>query len=236
MDKKQLTKLLSFFVMGDGGVYMNKDNAFFAMNMKAENLDYIEWVEETLKTFVGTQRYARKDCNTDGCTRQPQIRLQSSSHPALTLLQERIYTDTYKGIDPHALKLLDWEAMAILYMCDGSLHEDKPSPSKRLVNSSWNLKLSMNRLSYGDQLLLKKAIKDVLDVEFNVTRKGRYYEMRLRSKDVEKFCRGVEPYMKPSFRYKIRMIDPGLPGGEIVCSTQRCVEVGRNDQPLSLTE
>ena len=218
MDNKQLTKLLSYFVMGDGGVYIthNTNNARFIMNMKEENKDYIDWVDSVLSTFTGTKQYKRKDYNTDGCTRQPQIRLESNTHPVLTKLRERIYIDGYKGIDPHTMKLLDWEAMAILYMCDGSLVEDKPNPKKRLVNSSWNLTLNMKRLSYGDQLLLKKTIKENLDVEFNINRQNQYYYLRLRTKDVEKFCKGVEPYIKESFKRKIRMIDPSAEGGDIV--------------------
>ena len=41
MDNKQLTKLLSYFIMGDGGVYIsnNTNNAKFVMNMKKENKD-----------------------------------------------------------------------------------------------------------------------------------------------------------------------------------------------------
>lgn len=232
MDNKQLTKLLSYFIMADGGVYLRSENcnAYFVMNMLAKNKDYIDWVDETLKEFVGTRQTERKDYNTDGCNRQPQIRLESKTHPKLTTLHSRIYTGKYKGVDPHALKLLDWEAMAILYMCDGSLVEDKPNAKKGLVNSSWNLTLNMKRLSYGDQLLLKKAFKEVLGVEFNINRQNKYYYLRLRSKDVVKFCKGVEPHMKESFKYKIRVIDPSFEGGDTVCSTQRCVETGRNDQ------
>lgn len=234
MDNKQLTKLLSYFIMGDGGVYVRgKANAAFIMNMVEKNKDYIDWVESVLNEFVGTKQTKRKDYNTDGCLRQPQIRLESKTHPKLTTLHERIYTGSYKGIDPHALKLLDWEAMSILYMCDGCLHEDKPNPKRGLINSSWNLTLNMKRLSYGDQLLLKKAIKEVLGVEFNINRQGKYYYLRLRSKDVITFCRGVAPYMKESFKYKIRVIDPSLEeGGDIVCTAQECAEIGGNDQSL----
>ena len=216
MDKKELTKLVSYFIMGDGGAYINKQNAKFIMNMKAENKDYIDWVDKVFSEFVGTKQYERKDYNTDGCGRAPQIRLETNTHPFITTIRDRIYTDGYKGIDPHALKLLDWEAMAILYMCDGCLHEDKPNEKKGLKNSSWNLTLNMKRLSYGDQLLLKQAIRDRLGVEFNINRQGKYYYMRLRSKDVEKFCVGVLPYMKDSFSYKIRMLDPSIEGGDIV--------------------
>ena len=41
MDKKQLVKLISYFVMGDGGLYVQDGgNAKFIMNMKAEHEDY----------------------------------------------------------------------------------------------------------------------------------------------------------------------------------------------------
>lgn len=216
MDKKQLVKLLSFFIMGDGGVYATKLNAKFIMNMKKENKDYIDWVDQTLSTFVGTKQYERKDYNTDGCVREQQVRLESNTHPLLTQLRDRIYIDGYKGIDPHTMKLLDWEAVAILFMCDGCLHEEKPNPKKGLINSSWNLTLNMKRLSYGDQLFLKKTIKENLDVEFNINKQNQYYYLRLRSKDVERFCKGVEPYITESFKYKIRMINPALAGGDIV--------------------
>lgn len=216
MDKKELTKLVSYFIMGDGGAYIQKQNAKFIMNMKAENKDYIDWVDRVFNEFVGTKQYERGDYNTDGFKRAPQIRLETNTHPFITTIRDRIYTDGYKGIDPHALKLLDWEAMAILYMCDGCLHEERPNEKKGLKNSSWNLTLNMKRLSYGDQLLLKQAIRDRLGVEFNVNRHGKYYYMRLRSRDVEKFCVGVLPYMKDSFSYKIRMLDPSIEGGEIV--------------------
>lgn len=233
MDNKQLTKLLSYFIMSDGGVYRRNENgnAYFVMNMLAKNKDYIDWVDATLNEFVGTRQSERKDYNTDGYLRQPQIRLESKTHPKLTILHERIYTEKYKGVDPHALKLLDWEAMAILYMCDGSLYEELPNEKKGLINSSWNLTLNMKRLSYGDQLLLKKAIKETLDVEFNINRQNKYYYLRLRTKDVIKFCKGVEPYMKESFRYKIRVIDSLKEDGDIVCSAQKCAEVDGNDQP-----
>ena len=218
MNKKELTKLMSYFIMGDGGVYYqeNKPNCSFIMNMKEENIDYVMWVKNVLEEFTGTTLKTHPDYNTDGCNRKPQVRLQSGMHPFLTTLRERIYVDKYKSIDPHALTMLDWEAIAILYMCDGSLCEDKPNPKKGLKNSSWNLTLNLKRLSYGDQLLLKKALKDKLDCEFNINKQNKYYYLRLRTKDIIKFCEGVAPYILPSFLYKIRVISPSNEGGEIV--------------------
>lgn len=219
-DKKELIKLISFIVMGDGGLYITKGtNARFVMNMVSENSDYIEFCKGVLENIVGCRLYDRADYNTDGCNRKPQLRLESKTHPELTKIRDRIYTDKYKGIDPHALKLLDWKSLAILYMCDGSLVIDKPNKERGLVNPSFNVTLNLKRLSYGDLFILKKAIKEKLDLEFNINRQNNYYYLRLRTKDVDKFMDGITPHMFPSFYRKLknfRMISPSNEGGDIV--------------------
>ena len=76
--------------------------------------------------------------------------------------------------------------------------------------------MDKKELTNGDQLLLKQAIRDTLGVEFNINRQGGYYYLRLRSRDVSTFCEGVRPYIKDSFSYKIRMLDPFNKGCDIV--------------------
>jgi LAGLIDADG DNA endonuclease family len=229
MDKKQLTKLVSYFAMGDGGVYYTGKHCKFIMNMRSKNRDYIDWVADTLKEITSVNVREVPDYNTDGYTRQPLTRLETASHPFFTVLRERIYVDKYKGLDEHTLKLLDWESLAILYMCDGSLYIDKPNPKKGLVNSSYNVYLHLKRLSYGDQFILKKTLKEKLDLEFNINKCGNYYNMRLRVKDVEKFMQGITPYMLSSFSYKlIRTENSTQVDGDIVCAPQECGEVEGN--------
>ena len=230
MDKKQLTKLVSYFAMGDGGVYYNGKNCTFVMNMRSANRDYIDWVAEVLSNITSVRVKEVPDYSTDGCKRQPLTRLETPSHPFFTTLRNRIYVDKYKGLDEHTLKLLDWEALAILYMCDGSLYIDKPNPKKGLVNPSYSVSLNMKRLSYGDQFILKKALKEKLGLEWNINKHNQYYYLRLRCKDVQKFMEGISPYMKPSFSYKlVRTESPEESGGDIVCASQECEEVSRND-------
>lgn len=218
MDKKQFVKLASYFTMGDGGVYPVGSEHSFIMNMKESNSDYISWVSDVLGELTEVKTKLQPDYNTDGYTRQPLVRLWTKSHPFYTKLRERIYTDKYKGLDPHALKLLDFEALSILYMSDGGLYVDPPSKKKGLVNPSYNVKLHMKRLSYGDQYLLKKTLKEKLDLEWNVNRAGKYYSLRLRSKDVSKFMDGVRPHVLPSFHYKLvnPNEEPLVEGGDIV--------------------
>ncbi len=196
-DKKELIKLLSFISMGDGGLYKdsNTNEYKFVMNMKKDNEDYIDYCIDILNNLVKVRKYDRKDYNQDGYNRKPQIRIESRVHPILTLLHERIYTDKYKGLDPHALKMLDWECLAILFMSDGSTCF-KGKRKDRCIT------LNMKRLSYGDQLLLKKALKDNLDLEWNIQKQNQYYYLCLRTKDHIKFLDNITPYILPSFAYK----------------------------------
>ena len=200
-DKKELMKLCSFIIMGDGGVYKhtNNKNYCFIMNMKESNKDYIEYCKDILENITNCKITNRLDYNTDGCNRQPQLRLVSSSHPFFTMLHDRIYTNKYKGLDPHAFKLFDWECLAILFMSDGC-----SCYKKGYIDVSLNMK----RLSYGDQLYLKKELKDKFDLEWNINRQNQFYYLRLRNKDIAKFYNGINSYILPSFQYKILNVEP----------------------------
>jgi len=231
-DPKELMKRVSFMVMGDGGVYRGGKEHYFAMNMLKKNIDYVEYCRNTLSEITNATVYERTiRPETDGFLRQDQVRLQTSSHPYFSRIRERVYVDSYKGLDPHAMKLLDPEALAILYMCDGSCYTKKAGVS-RLVNNSYSVSLNMKRLSYGDQLFLKRALRDKLGLEWNVNKHGSYWYLRLRTKDIPAFSAMIEPFIFDSFRYKLPWLRSSPEDREIVCSVQECAEVDGNDQPL----
>lgn len=222
IDKKQLMKLISFMTMADGGIYRRNrsgklETPYFMMNMLTTNKDYLEFVEETLNHVTST---SLTDV-TNPC-KNPQMCLRSKHHPYFEAIWERIYIEGYKGLDIHAFKLLDWEALSILYMCDGSLSKDT-----RNKNIHYNITLNMKRLSYGDQLFMKKAFKDTFNIEWNVgqgkTNGKTYYYLRLRTKDVKTFMEGIRPFVKPSFQYKlinydVEQVAPVILDDDIVCS------------------
>lgn len=213
-DKKQLTKLISYMTMGDGGVYnySKNGNARFIMNMIEKNEDYVMYCKAILENITSCKvTRVQKEGN-----RQPQLRLESSQHPFFNVLRDRIYVMNYKSIDIHSLKLLDYEALSFLYMSDGSLGEYF-RPEIGMINPSYNIALNMKRLSYGDLLLLKKALKDKLDLEFNINKQNQYFYLRLRTKDISKFIEGITPYILPSFLYKVTLgrLAP-IKGDEIV--------------------
>jgi hypothetical protein len=197
---KELSKRLYYFSTFDGGVYRaeRSTNAMFVMNMKKENSDYVKKVRDTLvEAGIGCSITDRK-LQDDGFNRQPQITLSSKGHPKLTTIRDRIYIDGRKVIDPHMLTMMDAEALAIIFMADGSRVYDKRSP-----NAKPNITLNTKGFSYGCNFLLKKAIKETLDLEFNIQRQNNYWYLRLRAKDVDKFDELVSPFVLPSFNYKL---------------------------------
>lgn len=230
IDEKELTKLLSYMTTFDGGLYKggSKGNAYFAMNMRKENMDYVQWVNETLNTFVSSKIKDRLDVNTDGHTRADQVNLLSKTHPKLTTIHSRIYINGHKVIDPHMLKLMDAQALAIIFMADGCARLDS-----RSKNTHGSIQLFTCGFSYADNSTLSKAIYEKCGISTNVRKHGNYWKLVVPTKDVLKFCSVVTPYIKKSFLYKIERIAPYLllkdGGEEIVWSVRERTEASRND-------
>lgn len=207
-DPKELTKLVSFLVMGDGGVYQNGKNAYFVMTQREDHLDFVEYAAEILQNVTGTRiTYIDRARDGDGLNRRNQWRLETRTHPMFTRMRERIYTDRYKGLDAHALKMLDWEAAAILYMSDGSFHSYL-RPEIGMVNPSYSVTLNLKRLSYGDQLLLKRALEEKRMGAWGISRQNQYTYLRLATRHRELFLEGIAPFVVPSYQYKLGRLAP----------------------------
>lgn len=210
MDKKIKMKLLSYFVMGDGGVYKRstKGNANFMMNMLAKHEDYMSECQ-SLIDFTASEINPRTMSNNAGIFRQPQSTLASRVHPKLTDLWERIYTNKYKGLDPIYIKQLDWHSLAILYQADGSIKKSL-RPEIGMVNPSYDITLNLKRLSYGDLEMLGKYLTKNLGIFWTINRQNQYYYIRIKSKSNQAFIEGVAPFIHESFKYKIRTFNPSL--------------------------
>ena len=76
-DKKELVKLCSFIIMGDGGVYKNGKNHYFIMNMIKENEDYVVLCKNILENITSCRI---KEVQKEG-NRKIQLRLESCNHP-----------------------------------------------------------------------------------------------------------------------------------------------------------
>jgi len=214
IDPKQLTKLTSYMATFDGGIYVphkkkldSKVNCQFIMQMRKENEDYLLWVKEVLENITSVRIKERPDYNSDGFVRKPQMRLESNRHPYFTRLRDRIYIYNHKVIDPHMLKLMDEEALAIIFMCDGGTSLDT-----RHKNPHAAIRLHTKGFSYADNMALSKAIYDKTGVITRVNRHGKYYYLNVATKSHKRFYEAVKPHMVKSFDYKFERIAPVIAG------------------------
>lgn len=187
MDKKEITKRLAFAAMTDGSLIMHKGcvNASFQLGMRKENRDFIEYIADALRALnVGISFNEQKD---------KYIVLSSRVHPFLTTLYSRIYPMGRKEISVHDLKLLDWEALAIMYMADGSIQKG----GKR-----WYPMLNFCRWTYPELQWLSHQFKERLGFPSSVMKAGKYFRLGVPASHVDVFFENIEPWLLPSFAYK----------------------------------
>ena len=209
MDQKHVTKILSFYSMGDGSLTIHKGcrNASFHITLKACHRDLLEDLATLIEDGVGTVPHLT-DARPDGHPEHGKyLRLGTRVHPKFTRLYSRIYVGSYRGLDPHAFKMFDWESLAILFMCDGST-------AKRTHAYGYDVTLNLCRLSYGDHLYLKHKLFEVFGLEWTVCKCGyfkdgtRRYRLCLRTRSQQSFFEGIRPYLYESFMYKCPNVDP----------------------------
>lgn len=204
INEKQLSKLLYYFSGFDGGVYHSGKDCRFVMNMRAENADYVQWVADTLKTFVDV---SIREVIQRG-NRKPLLCVTSKTHPKLTAIRNRLYLPCGKKvIDPHQLTLLDDEALAIIFMSDGGSSLDRGKYPE--------IKLHTKGYSYADNLALSKAIYEKCGIRSSVNKHNQYWFLRIKTADLDLFIQTVKPYVLPSFSYKLERLAPVM-GGDIV--------------------
>lgn len=230
-DKKELVKLVSFLCMSDGGLYVKtkrKDgdlknvNPLFIMN--TTSTQYAEYAKSILDNVTSTIIEKRKDYNTDGYTRKNQVRLYTKRHPFFRPIWERTYKNGYKGIDTHALKLMDAECLAILFMADGGM-----SIKNNVISS---VTLNTKRLTEGDNRFLSFCIEKVFGIKSTINKHYQYTYIRIKGKSVYKFFEIIKPYILEDFNYKIpndELLLKYKQDDDIVCSSQECEEFSRND-------
>jgi hypothetical protein len=207
MTKIYITKIVTASLLGDGCLDIPKDgsiNARYRQPKIMPNRDYIEWLGETIKDVCGIRYYTFQPKMPNA---QEQIMLYTRVHPFFTSIYRRMYPNGHKVVDKHYLTLLDWESLAVWYQEDGTLHVVKQKAKHGNKEYACPL-LCTDSFSYGDQHLLRIALKERLNLDFNVVSSRRkngnqYYRLRLRSRDIAKFMDNISPYIQESFKYKL---------------------------------
>ena len=223
METKDFTKKIWAFTLGDGGLsptntfnpvkvrklqnpwFDRKKNSLYYLKQIEEHKDYIDFQAnflEQLTSVTITNQPAYVDKRGYLC--KGQYTLRTKTHPKYTTMRNRIYLNNYKCISEHDLHLLDWECMAYFYMDDGWLEIQERLTTETYVRAS----IASHNYTYGDQLMLKQAIKEKLGIEFNIRKhlqkSGEYkYFLQAKKDHAKRFLDGISTYILPSFEYKL---------------------------------
>lgn len=217
MDAKTKIKYIVAFTYGDGYLGFRGKNCRFEANNIIDNQDYINWRKEILSEITGVNTYNILDGRGG---RKVLVKTYTQSHPIFTKVHSRMYLNGKKVIDPHYLKLMDWETLAIWYMDDGSIRPNIRHYKDKTYYCTPTPNLATNCFSYGDNFLIKKAIKEYLGIEFNIGKHSlnkngeQTYILNLLSSSFERFIEGVKPFILPSFKYKLNPYEKLLPERE----------------------
>lgn len=210
---KYLTKIIAGCLLGDASICTDRrdnGNANFETTKIVDHIDYLEMLQNIINDITTSTIKKSKDADDDHIIagihtkRKEQHRLRTSRHPFFNTFKERFYIENKKVVDPHYMKLLDWEMMSIWYMDDGFISNTHTTKGY----DSTVLGLCTNSFSYGDHLVLKNAIKEKLNVDFNIKQERNrlgnlHYRLWIARKDTAKFVYNIEKYIVPSFQYKL---------------------------------
>lgn len=231
MNKKELTKLVSAFLLGDGFLRVWKDRklpAGYGLSQVDRHEQYVKWQQSILEEITSTTLHHYDASSKDGINRQGYFKLATKSHPFFQTLRDRWYINGRKTISSHDLRLMDWEMLAIWYMDDGYLLN---SENKYHNN---NVYLCTDCFSEAEVILLQKVIYSSVGVAMDIRQRGKrkdgskIYRLCARNEQASKFLEGIKPFVFKSFSYKIRTTNPEQSGGDIVCSTRELVESNGN--------
>jgi hypothetical protein len=210
---KYITKIVAASLLGDASIEKDKrdnGNTNFSISLIQEHKDHLDYLAAVISEITSVSWYEKHQTEI---ARKPQIRLRSKRHPFYNSFYERMYGTGRKSPDPHYLTLLDAEFLAVWYMQDG------------YYSNGGKLALATNSFSYGEQMLLRAALKEKLDINWNVknftTSKGnRQYILQAGKDDRDKIIEIMLPYIQPSFMYKMtRMLSPDNKSGDDIVSS-----------------
>lgn len=219
MDKFNFKKIVSSSIFGDGYFYKvaqsnKKQNTHYMLKQLSSHRDYVEWLVSVLEELTRVHVVVQEGYqDSRGYYSKEQLIVKTMRHPIYKEMYNRLYTQVgnthVKRLDPHYLKMIDWQSLAMMYMDDGN--------KKQIINKhkeSWvSCIINTHKFSYAEVKMLRDYIAEKFNVHFNVlhhTQKSgsvRYY-MSANKDNSSRFIDGISDFIFPSFEYKIK-VTPG---------------------------
>ncbi len=168
-------------LLGDG--YMHcKTNAYLQITHSLKQKELVDWKYEKLKNLVNTMPSYYFN-NGRHC-----YRFLTRSLPDITSFYQKFYRND-KKIIPKGVKI-DGLTLAVWFMDDGS-------------RSRSSVYLNTQQFSRNNQMILRKILKKECGIKSTLNIDKKYFRLRIRVESIFKLKKLIEPFLIPSFKYKL---------------------------------
>lgn len=214
MENIEVIKIVHASILGDGFFYKvdqtnNKANTHFMLKQTGHD-DYINWMANKLES-VTRVTISTVDAYVDkrGYNIAEQKVLKTMRHPFYKTMYNRLYSHVdhthIKRLDPHYLKLVDWQSLAMIYMDDGWIDVSE----NKIKDDYIRISLSTHCFSYFENLTLRQLLAEKFgihgEVKHHKQKSGNIlYFLQFKQDNAKRFLEGVKPFIFPSFEYKLQ--------------------------------
>ena len=225
---KEYRGILYGMSLGDGGIYITKDQSVKTARMvighSPKQRGYLEYKANLLlKIFGGKPTKINEYQSFNKTSEKTYTNLQiCRTEKYFRQMHRVLYKTGTKVFTKQVLDYLTDEGLALWYMDDGSAAICK--------NKSGNICGCMTRIATYCSLEEAEIIKDwfkskyEIDVKFDLDKRNNKISIRMNTKDSKIFVQIVKPYIHESMKYKLshvgdyetRVPIPLIRGGDIV--------------------
>lgn len=214
MAELSITKLIHASILGDGFFYKVaqenlKANTHYMLKQTSKHKDYVEWMADQLD-WLTPVRIDTKPAYTDarGYNCAEQLILKTMRHRVYKRMYNELYVPLGKShikrLNPHYLKDLDWQCLAMLYMDDGWLEVDKRKTKESYVRVG----IATNAFTYSEVIILRDLLKEKFSITGSVfsqkkTSDQQQHLLRFSKDDARRLIDGVSRFVFPSYEYKL---------------------------------
>ena len=191
-------------LLGDSSIRTSKSNYCIKFEQKFTQADYLTHLYNIFEPFVGTGPKMRVIRNSFHKDYGVSCWFRTYAHIQFKYYENRFYKTDEKGkrrkIVPRNIhQMLTPRALAYWFMDDGSF-------------SFWGTVYCLNTQGFAlsEQKNLVKALKSKFNLNFNVIKDRTHYRLALQEQDNKNFKQLIQPYLLPSFQYKIEQKNGGI--------------------------
>lgn len=215
MDKRK-RGILYGLAIGDGGIYLNKDQAAdtarLVIGHGPKQLEYLEYKANLLHSILGGKKpkvYTYQSFNKKVGKTYTNHQLYKN-HKYFRQMHRVMYPKGEMVYTEQLLSYLTDESLAIWFMDDGSGTISKNAKTKKPCGCMTRLS---TYCSQEEANLLQSWFNEKYNItpKFDVDKRSNKYSLRFNTKESREFVSIVSPYMFQPMKYKIEHVDKYAP-------------------------